>query len=138
VFLRIIKNKNQGFSISRFHSNKRFKLLKKQDNLLFLNSKRKHENTDPSLSWISTYNLCTIIITRFFKWLHDPHITAKQRPKPSCVEIPALRRREQSIYKPTDLRTQENDLLFLKYCTSKKDKAIMLYPETVHADPMNY
>ena len=33
-----------------------------------------------------------------------------------------MKRKEVSIYKPTDLWTQEDDLLFLKYCPSKRDR----------------
>jgi hypothetical protein len=33
-----------------------------------------------------------------------------------------LKRKEQSIYKPTDLWTLEDDLLFLKYCPNKRDR----------------
>ena len=33
-----------------------------------------------------------------------------------------LKRKEKSIYKPTDLWTAEDDLLFLKYCPSKRIK----------------
>ena len=40
-----------------------------------------------------------------------------KRPKPSVIEnIPQLKRKEKSIYKPTDLWTPEDDSLFLKYC----------------------
>jgi len=40
-----------------------------------------------------------------------------KRPKPEVIEnIPKLRRKEQSIYKPTDLWTAEDYLLFLKCC----------------------
>jgi integrase/recombinase XerD len=46
-----------------------------------------------------------------------------KRSKPQAIEnIPTLKRKEQSIYKPTDLWTQEDDLLFLKYCPSKRDR----------------
>ncbi|MGE5684857.1 MAG: hypothetical protein ACM3ZS_06915 [Nitrososphaerota archaeon] len=31
-------------------------------------------------------------------------------------------RMERSVYKPSDMWTQEVDLLFLKYCPSKRDK----------------
>jgi integrase len=43
--------------------------------------------------------------------------------------IPQLKRKEKSIYKPTDLWTTEDDLLFLKYCPSKRNKCfhIMAY-----------
>ena len=108
--------------LSKYHSNRKFKTMKKQDILSFLNSKRKDENQDPLHSWMSTYNLYVILLTRFFKWLYHPNLPVKKRLKPSCVEIPTLRRKEQSIYKPTDLWTQEDDLLFLKYCPSKRDR----------------
>jgi integrase/recombinase XerD len=46
-----------------------------------------------------------------------------KRPKPEVIEnVSQLKRKEQSVYKPTDLWTTEADRLFLKYCTSKRDK----------------
>jgi hypothetical protein len=36
--------------------------------------------------------------------------------------IPQLKRKEKSIYKPTDLWTAEDDSLFLKYCPSPRDR----------------
>jgi integrase len=108
--------------LSKYHSNKKFKAMDKDDILLFLNSKRKSEDADPLHSWIATYNLYIVTLARFFKWLYHPDLPAKERPKPSCVDIPMLKRKEQSIYKPTDMWTQDDDLLFLKYCPSKRDR----------------
>jgi hypothetical protein len=55
--------------------------------------------------------------------VYFPDNEPKKRKIPAIVEnIPMLKRREQSIYKPTDLWTVENDLLFLKYCPNKRDK----------------
>ncbi|MGA7542892.1 MAG: zinc ribbon domain-containing protein, partial [Nitrososphaeraceae archaeon] len=69
------------------------------------------------------FNLHRIHLRRFFKWLYSPDIEPDKRPKPSVVEnIPKLKRRETSIYKPTDLWTQQDDLLFLKYCPTKREK----------------
>jgi len=60
---------------------------------------------------------------RFFKWLYSPDTEPDKRPKPPVVEnIPQLRRKEKSIYKPSDLWTNEEDLLFLKYCPFKREK----------------
>jgi len=60
---------------------------------------------------------------RFFKWLYAPDIESDKRPKPSVIEnIPQLKRKERSIYKPTDLWVEEDDSLFLKYCPSKRIK----------------
>ena len=44
-------------------------------------------------------------------------------PNPSIMDnIPQLKRKETSIYKPSDLWTKDDDLLFLKYCPSKRDR----------------
>ena len=43
--------------LSKFHSNKKFNQMQKQDILSYLNSKRKSEIEDPLHSWIATYNL---------------------------------------------------------------------------------
>jgi integrase len=73
---------------------------------------------------VGTYNHYLTILVKFFKWLYNPGTTPASRPKPACVDnIPQLKRKEQSIYKPTDLWTPEEDLLFVKYCPSKRVRA---------------
>jgi integrase len=89
----------------------------------FLESFRKPEGSDPLHKWIGTYNIYRMHLLRFFKWLYYPDIEPSKRLKPEAIEnIPQLKRKEQSVYKPTDLWTTEDDLLFLKYCPSKRDK----------------
>jgi integrase len=106
--------------LSAFHNQTAFKNLSR---LSYLNSVRKSESSDPLHRWIATYNIYLIIITKFFKWLYSPDIESKKRPKPKVVEnIPKLKRKEESTYKPSDLWTKEDDVLFLKYCPSKRDK----------------
>ena len=107
--------------LSRFLSNKKFKEMTMDDIILFLTYLKKSESEDPLHRWISTYNLYLVILTRFLKWDHYPELSAKERLKPSCVEIPALKRKEKSVYKPSDMWTQEDDLLFLKYCPAKRN-----------------
>jgi len=100
-----------------------FEKMERKDILTFLDSFRKTETSDPLHRWISTYNIYLIHLSRFFKWLYYPEIDYKERPKPQCVlNIPQLTRKEKSIYKPSDLWTQEDDLLFMKYCPSKRDR----------------
>src|SRR5438552_14446516 len=95
----------------------------RQDILLFLDSFRKPESVDPTHRWIGRYNTYTMHLIRFFKWLHYPKIEPNTRPKPSLVEnIPLLKRKEVSIYKPSDLWTEQDDILFLKYCPTKRIK----------------
>jgi hypothetical protein len=73
-------------------------------------------------------------LLRFFKWFYHPDVEPDKRPKPSVIEnIPKLKRNETSVYKPSDLWTQHDDLLFMKYSPSKGASAIMLCPEIRHA-----
>ncbi|MBV9175682.1 MAG: hypothetical protein JO297_01445 [Nitrososphaeraceae archaeon] len=60
-------------------------------------------------------------LIRFFKWLYYTDIEPQKRPKPPVIEnIPKLKRKEVSVYKPSDLWTSEDDVLFLRYCPSKR------------------
>ncbi len=104
-----------------FKNQKTFKSITREDVLSFLDSFRKIESVDPMHMWIGTYNTYRIHLMRFFKWLYFPDIEQDNRPKHSVIEnIPKLKRKEKSIYKPTDLWTEEDDSLFLKYCPSKR------------------
>jgi integrase len=108
---------------SSFHDNRSFKQIIREDAISFLESFRRPEASDPLHKWIGTYNIYRIYLLRFFKWLYYPDIEPDKRPKCVIIEnIPQLRRKEKSIYKPTDLWTAEDDLLFLKYCPSKRTK----------------
>jgi len=120
---------------SRFHSNKKFKDMTKEDIISFLNSYRKNETVDPLHSWIATYNLYVVVLQRFFKWLFYPDLSPKERIKPACVDIATLARKEISIYKPSDMWTQEDDLLFLKYCPSKRDKCYHMMARDLSTRP---
>lgn len=110
--------------LSKFHLNrKNFTVMTNEDILQYLDSLRRPEASDLLHKWVGSYNLKRSIIVKFFKWLYYPVIESIQRPTPKVVEnIVRLRRKEQSIYKPTDLWSQEDDLLFLKYCSSKRDR----------------
>ena len=45
------------------------------------------------------------------------------RENQNCIQgIAHLKRKEISCYKPSDLWTQEDDLLFLKWVTNKRDR----------------
>ena len=89
----------------------------------FLDSFQETENIDPSHKWIGTYNTYRIYLTRFFKWLYYPDIESDKRPKPEVINNKSmLKRREQSIYKPTDIWTEYDDVIFLRYCPSKRMK----------------
>jgi hypothetical protein len=105
-----------------FKNTKTFKKIAREDLLLFLDSLRKAEAVDPLHKWIGTYNLYRIHLLRFFKGLYSPDLEPEKRPKPEVVQNIPLKRKEKSIYKPTDLWTQEDDSLFLKYCPNLRDR----------------
>ena len=102
---------------------KSFKDITRQDVINFLDKYRKPESVDSLHKWVGTYNNYCITLLRFFRWLYAPDIEQKKRPKPACMEnIPQIRRKETSTYKPTDLWTEEDDALFYKYCPYSRDR----------------
>ena len=123
--------------LSKFHDNdKKFENMTRRDILDFLDSYRKPEAADPLHKWIGTYNLFRSLLIRFFKWVHSPNIEYIKRPKPPVVDnISLLKRKEQSTYKPTDLWTAQDDLLFLKYCPSKRMKCYHTISSDLSARP---
>jgi site-specific recombinase XerD len=117
--------------LAKFHNKKTtitksFKQITRQDILDFLDRLRKPESVDPLHRWVGTYDQNRIVLLRFFKWLHCLNvddIPPRHRPTPEVMlNIPSIRRREISIYKPTDLWTEEDDMLFYKYCPSHRDR----------------
>ena len=59
-------------------------------------------------------------------YIEDPkrrsELSAIER-KPNCIMgIAKLKRKEISCYKPSDLWTQEEDLVFLKWVTNKRNR----------------
>jgi integrase/recombinase XerD len=109
--------------LSKYNNNMPFRDMTRADILGFLDYFRKPESSDPLHKWIGTYNIYRSYLLRFFKWLYYPDIEPTKRPKPAVIEnITLLKRKEKSIYKPSDLWTQQDDLLFLKFCPSKREK----------------
>jgi integrase len=107
--------------LSKFVNNKEFRQITREDLIQYMDRFRKPESVDPLHKWIGTYNLFLILLVKFFRWLFYPDLEPKNRPKPEVIEnIPQLKRKEKSIYKPSDLWTPEDDAIFLKYCGSKR------------------
>jgi hypothetical protein len=74
---------NVLIKLSKFYHNKKsFKEMLREDILLFLDSFRKSENSDPLHKWIGTYNQYTVLLIKFFKWLYYPEIESHRRVKP--------------------------------------------------------
>jgi hypothetical protein len=91
---------------SRYNHDRPFKDLVRDNIISFLETYRKTEAADPMHKWIGTYNIYRLHLLRFFKWLYYPDLEPDKRPKPSIIEnIPRLKRKQKSIYKPSDLWT---------------------------------
>ena len=83
-------------------------------------------------------------LIRFFKWSRYPDVAnpdkrnelSAQERKPECImDIPQLKRKEVLADKPSDLWTQEDDLLFLKWVTSKRDRCYHTMARDLSARP---
>jgi integrase/recombinase XerD len=111
--------------LSRFHSNRiPFTKMSRDDVIMYLNSLHKSESEDPQHRFKGTYNYRLVCFIRFFKWLYSPDNSPDTRATPAVMQnIPRLRRKEITTIKPSDLWTEEDDALFLKYCDNKRDKA---------------
>ena len=110
----------------------------KDDIVAFLNISKKTDPVDPLHKWIGTYNQFNMVLTRFFKWLYYPGVEQHKRKKPEVVDnIPRLTRKEKSIYKPSELWTPEEDLLFLKYCPSSRIRCYHMIQRDIGCRPQN-
>jgi integrase/recombinase XerD len=123
---------------------KKFIDMTRDDLLSYLDKCRKPENEDPLHKWIGSYNTKLIVLSRFFKWLHYPNVDDPKRRnelsalerKPDCITgIRRLKRKEISCYKPSDLWSQEDDLLFLKWVTNKRDRCYHTMARDLSARP---
>jgi integrase/recombinase XerD len=130
-----IKNTIQFLSeLSKYVGKKNnFEYFTSDDLVSYLDSCRKPESDDPMHKWIGSYNVKCQTILRFYKWIYyrdieDPkkrNELSKLERKPECIRcIRQLKRKEISCYKPSDLWTQEDDKLFLKWVTNVIDAII--------------
>ena len=99
---------------SKNNNDKTFLQMTRDEVLTYLGKSRKQEDLDPMHKWIGTYNLRRGYLLRFFKWLYNPTLEPNKRPIPQHVmgNIPGFKRKEKSIYKPSDLWTRKTTLYF--------------------------
>jgi integrase len=109
---------------NRYLCYKDFLEITKKDILSYLSSLKKSESDDPTHKWINTYNTRQAILSKFCRWLHNPdEPDHKKRETPACMNgIKQLEKKEISSYKPSDIWTSEDHILFLKYCPEKRHK----------------
>jgi len=111
--------------LSRYFNNKKtFYEMTKEDLLDYLNSIRKPSSLDPTHKSIGTWNARQMLFLKFFRWLYNPNQPdLRKREIPDCmIGIKQLSRKEKSPYKPDDMWTSEEHVLFLKYCPYSRDR----------------
>jgi hypothetical protein len=70
---------------------------------------------DPLHKWIGTIQPLQDVISEIFQMVLLPKYRTNKVPKPKAVENTVqLKRKEQSIYKPTDLWSKEEEVLAMK------------------------
>jgi hypothetical protein len=102
--------------------------MTREDILVYLNNLRKPEVSDPLHKWIGSYNEQRQRLAKFFKWLYSPKIEVSKRPRPTpppFENIPILKRKEQSIYRPTDIWVEKKIYYFYGIVLIKETGAIM-------------
>ena len=103
---------------------KDFQKITKTDVISYLNSLRKPESTDPTHKWIGTFNTRQMVLSKFFRWLYNQNEPDHNKwLTPPCMQgVRILSRKEKSPYKPSDIWTNEEHSIFLKYCPEKRDR----------------
>jgi integrase len=102
---------------------KSFRDITRQDIVNFLEGCKKSEIIDPLHKSTGTHENYRVALLRFFRWLYYPEVPDGQRPKPAVMDnIPKIKRKEESIYKPNDMWTEEDDFIFYRYCPSARDR----------------
>jgi integrase/recombinase XerD len=123
---------------------KKFIDMTRNDVLCYLDKCRKTEDEDPLHKWIGSYNTKLVTLSRFFKWQYYHNVENPKRrnelsaleKKPDCIMgIAKLKRKEVSCYKPSDLWSQEDDLVFLKWVTNKRDRSYHTMARDLSARP---
>lgn len=111
--------------------------MTKDDILNYLGSLRKSDLLDSKHRWIGSYNARQMIFLKFFRWLYNStESDSRKRMTPPCMQgVRRLPRKEKSPYKPSDLWTETEHLLFLKYCPSKRDRAFHAMANDTSARP---
>lgn len=115
---------NMIYLFCKFTNYKDFDKVTKDDVVSFLSSVRKTEDEDPSHKWINTYNNRYMVLSKFFRWLYNKDEYDKEKwISPQCLHgTKRIKRKEKSSYKPSDIWTNEEHSLFLKYCPDKRDR----------------
>ncbi len=105
-------------------------LTKKEDILIFLNTKIKSKETDPDGKWMRTWNDYLQRIKYFIRWLHnekqrinDDTVEPSDWTTPSFVKIKEKKSKRISPYLETEIWEKGELQAIIKYEQFKRNKA---------------
>ncbi len=106
-------------------NHKLINLITRDDILNYLHTLRRSAALDPDEKWINTHNNRSVMYQKFFKWLHYPELSPKERKTPDIVkDLPVYKKKERTNVKAKDLWHPQEDAIFLSYCD---DPRVQLY-----------
>jgi integrase/recombinase XerD len=119
-------------SYSNFLGNRSLKEIdKKEDILLYLQTKIKNKEDDPEQKWITTYNDYLHRIKHFFRWLYNQHendigISMDLWKTPKFMEsLKSKKTKRLSPYSETEIWEKDEFLSIIKYEPFKRNKAAL-------------
>jgi hypothetical protein len=116
--------------LADYLKNKPFRDITKYDIMQYLNNLKRTVLDDPTHKSIGTYN------SRQMIFLYPDEPDHKKRITPTCMSgVKRLSRQEKSPYKPSDLWTNDEHAIFLKYCPTKRDRAYHAMASDMSARP---
>lgn len=133
----IINNLKVVFDYVKFLYNTSLYDVKRKDQvILFLNTKIKDVKLDPDKKWITTWNHYLNRIKLFFRWLHNYHaiknqdLLSEEKPTedwytPEFVRIKQKQTKRLSSYLENEIWDREEMFTILKYEPVKRNKAII-------------
>ncbi|WP_316506420.1 hypothetical protein [Nitrosopumilus sp.] len=105
-----------------------FKDVTREQVLEFLNQQKNSVEDDPDKKWIRTWNDYLARLIGFYRWLYSQESNRDRSewdtPEP-FNSIKKKKNKRYSSYSPSDVWSQEELLLAVKYCDNIRDKAIM-------------
>ncbi|MDR4491932.1 MAG: hypothetical protein R2685_13700 [Candidatus Nitrosocosmicus sp.] len=127
---------------------KLYDIDKKEQILVFLNSKIKDSVIDPEKRWITTWNHFLNRLKLFFRWLHNYHKTHNHLSNsnydgstyedwytPDFVKIKQKQSKRHSPYSETELWELDELKTIIKYETLSRNKAIISLMWDLNARP---
>ena len=111
--------------LSRYFDHKKsFKDLTDKDLADYLGSFHKDPIADPDQKWINSRNTNALAISKFFRWVHYPHLSSQERRNLPDEKLPSVlrglnfvtKKGSKSSIKAKEIWYDQDNAIFLKYC----------------------